>query len=103
MTEVISGEFYYPFELYIEAPRFVSVSGTATISYEAERYSKEDGWSIEGLRVSDMTIEEALNEEGESTAVNSEEILTVATYLDSKRSDVFIDKALDDAAERAFY
>lgn len=103
MAEVISGEFYYPFELYIEAPRFVSISGTATVSYEAERYSKDDGWSIEGIRVSDMTIEEALNEEGEKTNVESNEVIVIATYLDSKRSDVFIDKALDDAAERSFY
>lgn len=103
MTEVINGEFAYPFELNIEAPRFVSVSGTAVISYEAERYSKSEGWFIEGISVSEMTIEEAFNEDGDKTTVDSNEVLAIATYLDSKRSDVFIDKALEDASERSFY
>jgi uncharacterized protein YcnI len=103
MTEVIRGEFGYPFELDIDLPRPTSVSGVAIVAYEAERYSKSEGWFIENISVSEMTIEKAYDDEGDETSVGSDEVSIIADYINSKESDDLIYRAIEDASERSFY
>jgi hypothetical protein len=103
MTEVIQGEFAYPFEVDLKEPRPINVSGTAVIKYEAERYSKEDGWFIEDISVSEMTIDEAYNEEGDATGVGSDEVLILANYISTQSYDDLVYRAIEDSHERSFY
>lgn len=103
MTKVISGEFYYPFEFSIDNPRFVNVSGTATIRYEAECYSKSEGWSVESINIADMTVEEAYNEDGDETNIDPSEIICLTDLLNRKESSALVDKALEDAMERDYW
>lgn len=102
MTEVINGEFSYPFEVDLDVPRSISVSGTAVISYEAERYSKNDDWFVEDIKVSEMTIERAYDEEGNATGVGSDEVLVLANYLCTQKYDDLVYRAIEDSFERAF-
>lgn len=102
MSELISGEFSYPFEVDLKEPRSISVSGTAVITYDAERYSKDDDWEIENVNVSEMTIERAYNEEGDATDVGSDEVLILANYLCTQKYDDLVYRAIEDSYDRAF-
>jgi len=103
MTKVISGEFDYLFDFYIEEPRFISVSGTATIRYEAECYSKDEGWSVESINIADLMVEEAFNDEGNEAKIDPSEIIRIADFLNDKESGVLVERALEDAMERDFW
>lgn len=103
MTKVISGEFYYPFEFYLEEPRFVNVSGTAVIRYEAECYSKSEGWSVESINIADMVIEEAYSEDGDETKIDPSEIVRISNYIDNERSSSLVYRAIEDAMERDYW
>lgn len=102
MSELIKGEFSYPFEVDLKQPRSVSISGTAVVSYEAERYSRHDDWFIEDIKVSEMTIERAYNEEGDETSISSDEVVVLANYLCTQKYDDLVYRAIEDSFERAF-
>lgn len=103
MTEVVHGEFEYPFDITLDEPRFINIIGTAIIKYEAERYSKHDDWFIEDISVSEMTIDGAYNEEGDTTGVGSDEVLILANHISRTKYDDLVYRAIEDSFERSFY
>lgn len=103
MTETVSGEFDYSFEIDLEEPRSINVSGVAVIAYEAERYSRGDDWYIEDIKVSQMTIERAYDDEGNATGLGSDEVLILANYISSQRYDDLVYRAIEDSMERSYW
>lgn len=103
MTDVIDGEFDYPFEITIKEPRHLEVVAIAHVKYTAERYIKDDGWFIEHIYIRDIDIEEAYDEEGNNAVVETHEVSLLTSLCDRKNSDDLVDKAIDDAMERDFW
>ena len=100
MTEVIRGEFSYPFELDVGS---INVSGVAVVVYVAERYSKSEGWSVEEISVDQMVVEEAYNDDGDETTVGQNDIALIADLIESQNGDGLVYRAIEDASERSFY
>jgi hypothetical protein len=100
MVEVISGEFPHKFEYDFGN---LNISGTAFIEYEAEREGKNEPWYIEEIRISEMTIEEVHDADGNTASIGPDEILLLANYVDRKQNGELVNKAIEDAQERAFY
>ena len=100
MTEVIRGEFSYPFELDVGS---INVSGVSVVVYVAERYSKSEAWSVEEISVSEMVVEEAYNDDGDETTVGKNDIALIADLIESQNGDDLVYRAIEDASERSFY